>query len=81
MEETVSQEIVKLEKRKGNYPETLTKLKSFDSSGNVPIGIFRKRPLHYTVLNNKEGFILWFPYRAWLVAKYNGLSQEWSIDD
>lgn len=79
--ESISQEIIKLEKRKGSYPENLTGLKSFDSSGNVPIGIFRRRPLHYTVMNNKKGFTLWFPYRAWLVAKYNGLSKEWSIDD
>jgi|GEM_PF-2204812 len=47
----------------------------------VPLGIIRKRPLHYTVWDDNEGFTLGFPYTAFLVAKYDGLSEEWSIHD
>lgn len=79
--ELLSEEIIEVKKRQGQYPEDLKKLENFDSDGNVPVGIFRKRRLHYVVHRNHQGFTLWFPYKAFLVAKYDGVSKQWKVRD
>jgi predicted PurR-regulated permease PerM len=79
--ESISKTIHRLHTQKGSFPESLPKLKSFSSPVTVPLGIFNKRHLHYEVWNDSSRFRLWFPYKAFLIASYDGLSKEWSIKD
>ncbi|HMA67089.1 MAG TPA: hypothetical protein VKO20_04660 [Desulfosalsimonadaceae bacterium] len=79
--ERLSKELRAIKKKEGEYPENLKALENFDPSGKVPIGIFRKRPLHYEVRGSNEGFRLRFPYKAFVVAEYIGSQKKWSVHD
>ena len=79
--EKLAREIDRSKNETGEYPEKLTELKNFYPSGNVPLGILRKRPLDYDLWENKEKFVLSFPFVAFMDAKYDGMSKEWALKD
>ena len=67
--ENLANEIHAIKEREGAYPNDLSGVSSYDSSGEVPIGCLRKRPLYYFVNESKDGFRMGFPFSVWMIAK------------
>ncbi|MFC1832552.1 hypothetical protein ACFL0S_11110 [Thermodesulfobacteriota bacterium] len=74
-------EINTIKENEGVFPDNLSRLVNYDSSGSVPVGFFRKRPLHYFVQENEDGFVMSFPFSIWMIAYYDSISGQWKVED
>jgi hypothetical protein len=74
-------EINTIKENEGVFPDNLSGLVNYDSSGFVPIGYLRKRPLHYFVQENEDGFVMSFPFSIWMIAFYDSISGQWKVED
>jgi len=79
--EELAGEIYTVREREGAFPDDLTGEIDYDGSGHAPVGIFRKRPLFYYIQENKDGFVIGFPFSIWMIAYYDSISGTWVVDD
>lgn len=79
--EKLAIEINTIREKEGTFPDNLSGISYYDSSGFVPVGIFRKRPLHYFIQEKKVGFVMGFPFDIWMIANYDSISGTWEVDD
>jgi hypothetical protein len=79
--EMIAIELNEIKEETGSYPSELSVLEGYDESGRVPLGIFRKRPLFYSLNEDSESSRLWFPYIAFMIAEYDSTTHEWDIYD
>lgn len=79
--ESLARDIHKYREVNGVWPESLDSLPGYSGNHTVDIGLLRKRPLAYDIIDDGTNFHMRFPYAFWLTARYDGITGEWIIDD
>ncbi|MHC4474098.1 MAG: type II secretion system protein [Planctomycetota bacterium] len=85
-QDTASGIILALEdfkKEKGNYPSSLNELTPIylEEIPKPHVGFINKQKFHYNKSNDKEKYVLGFPYAAWMLSQYDSELGEWVVDD